>query len=156
MDVMVILSPGVCVCRMRGCLESEAEMKLKIKKPQKNKPNAQILSGEQISIRGEIDHIIKRAAAYDSRLVTLGPLIFFSTETGDAWLLDPQDGLSLCLAREGSPMPVQVLETEKSFNIGWESEFRIDGEWFVVTEKNGRERTIMGYPTKQILRAMHK
>jgi hypothetical protein len=130
-------------------------MKLKIKRPKKkNKPNVQILSGAQISIRGEIDYIIKRAAASDTTTVTLGSLLFFSTETGDAWLLDPQDGLSLCLAREGSPMPVQVLETEKSYSIGWESQFRIDGELFVVAEKSGRVRSIMGYPTKRILAAI--
>jgi hypothetical protein len=130
-------------------------MKLKIKKPkEKNKSNAQILSKDQISIRGEIDYIIGRAAASKSRMVTLGSLVFFSTETGDAWLLDPQERSSLCLAREGSPMPVQVLETEQSFSIGWDSKFAVDGELFVVTEKNGRVRTIMGYPTKQIVKAI--
>jgi hypothetical protein len=51
-------------------------------------------------------------------------------------------------------MPVQVLETEQSFSIGWESQFAIDGELFIVTEKNGRVRSIMGYPTKEILRAI--
>ena len=132
-------------------------MKLKIKKPKrKNKPNAQILSREQISIKCEIDYIIERAAASESRIVTLGSLVFFSTETGDAWLLDAQDGSSLCLALERSPVPVQVMESEQTISIGWESQFRIDGELFVVTEKDGRVRTIMGYPTKHILRAIHQ
>ena len=132
-------------------------MKLKIKKPKrKNKPNAQILSREQISIKCEIDYIIERAAASESRIVTLGSLVFFSTETGDAWLLDAQDGLSLCLALERLPVSVQVMETEQTISIGWESQFRIDGELFVVTEKDGRVRTIMGYPTKHILRAIHQ
>ena len=132
-------------------------MKLKIKKPKrKNKPNAQILSREQISIKCEIDYIIERAAASESRIVTLGSLVFFSTEIGDAWLLDAQDGSSLCLALERSPVPVQVMESEQTISIGWESQFRIDGELFVVTEKDGRVRTIMGYPTKHILRAIHQ
>ena len=132
----------------------EADVKLKIRRPKKSKSTVRRLSREQISIRGEIDYIIKRAAESNSKLVTLGSLLFFSTGTGDAWLLDPEDGLSLCLARDGAPVPVQVLETEQSFSIGWESKFAIDGELFIVTEKNGRVRSIMGYPTKEIARAI--
>jgi len=41
----------------------------------------------------------------------LGQLVFFSTETGDAWLLDPEDRMALCLAKEGSRLPVQIVET---------------------------------------------
>ena len=29
------------------------------------------------------------AAAYDGRFVTVGPIALFSTDTGDAWLLNP-------------------------------------------------------------------
>ena len=57
---------------------------------------AQILSREQISISREINYIISRAKNSDTRLVTLGTLVLFSTETGDAWLLDSEDGLALC------------------------------------------------------------
>jgi hypothetical protein len=35
--------------------------------------------------------------------VTVGPLVLFSTETGDAWLLDPADHLAARLARDGVP-----------------------------------------------------
>ena len=49
----------------------------------------QRLSREQINIRREVDYIVRRAAERDVRIVTLGSLVFFSTESGDAWLLDP-------------------------------------------------------------------
>ena len=55
-----------------------------------------------------------RAAANEFRVVTLGPLVFFSTETGDGWMLDPQDGLANCLARDGDPLPVDIKETDDS------------------------------------------
>jgi hypothetical protein len=60
-------------------------------------------SRKEVSIKGEIDHIVRRAAHYDARVVSLPPLVFFSTETGDAWVLDPEDNLGLCLARDGDP-----------------------------------------------------
>ena len=46
----------------------------------------------------EVDYIVGRAAESDARVVTLGQLVFFSTQTGDAWLLDPEDHLALPLA----------------------------------------------------------
>jgi hypothetical protein len=62
----------------------------------------QRLSREQINIQREVEYIVRRAAERNARVVTLGPFVFFSTETGDAWLLDPSDHLALCLARDGN------------------------------------------------------
>jgi hypothetical protein len=85
--------------------------------------------------------------------VTLGPLVFFSTETGDVWMLDPADGLALCLARDGEPLAVQITETETRFAIEWTSTYQIQGKAFAVTDQLGRTRTIVGYPTEEILKA---
>ena len=35
--------------------------------------------------------------------VTIGPLVFFSTETGDAWMLELSNQLAARLARDGNP-----------------------------------------------------
>lgn len=48
---------------------------------------------------------------------TLGPLLFFSTETGDAWVLDPADHLALCLARDGEPLPANIIETPDTVRV---------------------------------------
>jgi hypothetical protein len=52
-----------------------------------------------------------RAADHDGRVVTVGQLVLFSTETGDAWLLDPADQLAARLARDGEPEPIHIEET---------------------------------------------
>jgi hypothetical protein len=52
------------------------------------------------------------------RAVTLGQLLLFSTETGDAWLLDVRVQLPALIARDGDPLPVHIDETEKNFAIG--------------------------------------
>jgi hypothetical protein len=51
----------------------------------------------------EVRYIQRRAAGHDGRVVTIGQLFLFSTETGDAWLLDPADQLAAQLARDGVP-----------------------------------------------------
>jgi hypothetical protein len=38
--------------------------------------------------------------------------VLFSTETGDAWLLDPADQLAARVARDGDPEEVNFEETE--------------------------------------------
>jgi len=58
----------------------------------------------------------------NGRIATLGQLIFFSTETGDGWLLDPEDGLAAPLARDGDPEPIHIEETDASFSIEWEGQ----------------------------------
>jgi len=114
----------------------------------------QQLSREQINIKREVDYIVRRAAERDARVVTLGPLVFFSTQTGDAWLLDPSDHLALCLARDGDPRPVNISESEGTFAIDWEMTYQISGDRFIVADRSGQSRTIIGYPMREITDAI--
>jgi len=114
------------------------------------------LNREQISIIGESNYIINRAQNYESRVVSLGSLIFFSTETGDAWILDYKDGLALCLARVGEKQPFRIVETPEKFAIEWNVNYQIEGDKFVVIQKSGQVRTILGYPAEEILKTIHR
>jgi hypothetical protein len=69
-----------------------------------------MLSRAQLSTLGEIDYIIGTALERDCRVVRLGHLILFSSPTGAAWLLDPADGLALCVARDGMKQVYSVLD----------------------------------------------
>ena len=96
-------------------------------------------------------YIQRRAADHDGRIVTLGQLVLFSTETSDAWLLDPSDRLAARLAREGEVEPVHIEETDTTFAIGWKGRYRIDGPAFVYSDHDtGRVTTILGYPTDKL------
>ena len=125
--------------------------KSKISQPKKKK-----LNREQISITGESNYILNRAQNYESRVVSLGSLIFFSTETGDAWMLDYKDGLALCLAKVGEKQPFRIVETPEKFAIEWNVNYRIEGDKFVVVQKSGQVRTILGYPTEEILNTIQQ
>jgi hypothetical protein len=57
------------------------------------------------------------------------------------------------VAQAGDPLPVQIEETDKTFAIEWMGTYRIDGTAFLYTEKaSKRVRTILGYPTRHILK----
>jgi hypothetical protein len=109
-----------------------------------------------MSITKEANDMISRAQNREGRLVTLGSLILFSTETGDAWMLDPEDGFAMCLARDGFEQPFTIIDTPTNFGIEWNADYRIDGDAFTVSDRAGQVRTIFGYPTREILQAMHR
>jgi hypothetical protein len=93
----------------------------------------------------------RRAVEHEGRSVTIGPLALFSTETGDAWLLDPADHLAARLARDGDPEPIDIEETHSNFVIGWKGNYGIEGEAFVSIDRDsGRLVTILGYPADRI------
>lgn len=108
-------------------------------------------SGKDFKLADEIGYIQSRAADHDGRFVTVGPLILFSTDTGDAWLLDPADHLAARLARDGDPEPIHFAETDSNFAIDWNGNYSIDGDVFIYIDRNSaRVVSILGYPTRRI------
>jgi hypothetical protein len=78
-----------------------------------------VVSGKGFRRADEIRYIPDQAADHDGRMVAIGQLIPFSTDTGDAWLLDITDQLAVPLARDGDPEPIHLEETDSSFTIEW-------------------------------------
>jgi hypothetical protein len=105
------------------------------------------VEGGGIRLAEEVRYIQHRAANHDGRIVTIGQLVLFSTETGDAWLLDRTDFLAARLARNGEAEPIQIVETAATFAIEWKGSYRINGPAFVYSDQDtGRAITILGYP----------
>jgi len=114
-------------------------------------PGQQIVGGRDFRLADEVRYIQRRAADHHGRIVTIGQLILFSTETGDAWLLDPADRLAARLARDGASEPIHIEESDTTFVIGWKGRYRIEGPAFVYSDnESGRATTILGYPTDQL------
>ena len=109
------------------------------------------VDSKSLRLTDEVRYIQRRAASHDGRVVTIGQLVLFSTETGDAWLLDPADQLATRLARDGEPEPVHMEENDTTFAIGWKGRYRIEGDAFIYVDSDtGRVSTILGYPTDQL------
>jgi len=114
----------------------------------------QWVEGKRFRLADEVRYIQNKAAEHDGRVVTLGQLVLFSTDTGDAWLLDVTDQLAAPLARDGDPEPIHLEETDTSFAIAWKGHYQIDGAAFIYTDRDSsRIRTILGYPTQKIAQA---
>jgi hypothetical protein len=122
--------------------------RLKIKRG----PGKRQVQGKDFRLADEVRYIQGRAAQYDSRIVSIGPLLLFSTETGDAWMLDPADQLATPIAREREALAAHIEDTDTNFAVGWTGNYRIEGELFIYRDKDsGNTRTIFGYPTEQIV-----
>ena len=110
-----------------------------------------MVDGKSFRLADEVGYIQRRAAEHDERVVSFGQIVLFSTESGDAWLLDASDHLAARLARDGDPEPIQIEDTETTFAIGWKGQYRIEGSAFVYMDGDtGRATAILGYPTQKL------
>ncbi len=110
-----------------------------------------MVDGASFRLADEIRYVTRRAAEHDGRVVTIAQLTLFSSETGDAWIIDREDHLALRLARQGDPEPFHIEETDTSFAIDWKGHYRIEGAAFVYTDRDtGRTTTVIGYPTDKL------
>jgi hypothetical protein len=110
-----------------------------------------MVDGKDFRLADEVRYIQRCAARHGGRIVTIGQLILFATETGDAWLLDKDDGLAAPLARDGDPEPIHIEETDANFTIEWKGRYRIEGAAFIFVDRNTRgARTILGYPIQKL------
>jgi len=127
--------------------------KFKVKIP--NTRKMKVLSQEQINLNREIEYIIKRAKACDYRVVSFGQIILFSTQTSDAWILDPQDELALCLLKDGVRQHFRILETPGNFSIEWQAKYEIIDQRMIFYWNDGRIKEIIGYPVNEILNSIN-
>src|SRR5947208_16349305 len=88
------------------------------RKPIRRGPGKRIVEGKSFRLADELRYIQRRAADHDGRIVTIGQLVLFSTETGDAWLLDPTDRLAARLARDCESETIHIEETDTTIAIG--------------------------------------
>ncbi len=114
----------------------------------------QVLTPNEMNLRKEIDYIVKLAQDQQAACRCVGPLTLFSTENGDAWILDGEDHLACPLAFGGDEQPVRIIDTETTFGLEWPRRYKIDGDLFTTVDKTGRIVTVSGYPLDAIVRTM--
>jgi hypothetical protein len=121
------------------------------RKPIKRGAGQRMVDGKILRLIDEVRYIQRRAADHDGRIVTIGQLVLFSTDTGDAWLLDPSDQLAAQLARDGDPEPIRIEENDTAFAIDWKGRYRIERSAFVyIDRETGKLTAIHGYPTHKL------
>ena len=136
-----------------------------------------MVDGKDFRLADEVRYV-QRCAARLGRIVTIGQLILFSTETGDAWLLDKDDGLAAPLARDGVPNPsgtpqapgwqfaragrAVICASEPHRRDRRQLHHRMEGALphrgrcvHLRGHQDGRDRAILGYPTQKLEHAAH-
>jgi hypothetical protein len=99
--------------------------------------SVQVTQGGEVSFIAEARAIQRAARAMRTRAVRLGQIVFFSTSTGDAWMLDPRERTAACLARDGDSLQIPIRELPAELAIEWHAEYRIEGRAFTVFERDG-------------------
>ncbi len=69
-----------------------------------------------MNIQKEAVYIIGWARQHEARTVTPGPLVFFSTETGDAWMLD-QSGQATSFLGYPTASILEAIQREKGHSL---------------------------------------
>ncbi len=117
-----------------------------------------MLSAEETSLQKEVDYILQRARAGDSRVVGFHKLVLFSTATRDAWMLDWEDELAICLMKDGTPQLYELGETHRNFAIQWQGRYHIRGGMFAYIDNATptHARVIGGYPTDAIRQTIER
>jgi hypothetical protein len=129
-----------------------------IAKQQCSSYTERVLSRQQASLHKEVDYILQHARAGDSRVVGFGQLLFFSTGTRDAWMLDWEDELAICLMKDGVLQSCELGETDRKFAIKWQGRYHIQGDFFSYIDnmRPTRAQIIHGYPTDVILKTIER
>ena len=125
-------------------------MKRRRRKHKPSGPQKRRLRQAEVNITKEANYIIQCAQNGDGRVVAIGQFVFFSTATGDAWLLEPGEQLALELARHGEEQAFTILETPHNVAIEWALAYQIRDDSFITISESGHITAIQGYPIDEI------
>ncbi len=105
----------------------------------------------------ECEIILRAAQEGIDKIVVTGPevlpvpFVLFASQ-GDAWLLDPEENLALCLMFRGQKMERVFRDSARQIEIAWDGPFRLDGEGFAVHTEHPDigARVVLGYPLDEL------
>ena len=110
-----------------------------------------------LSLGNEVAKIQKAATEKKYGLYTLGVFVFFTTDTGDGWLLEISEMDALQVAKDGKKIEVEIEENEDTIEINWSHKFSVKDNVFKVTDYKTKETTTFDhYPGNRLAKAVNK
>jgi len=111
----------------------------------------------KVSLVHEIELVQKAAAEKRKMIKELGVFILFSTEAGDAWLLEITDCDGVQLARGGEAIELIIDQSPETIEVNWTHTFAIRNREFEITAYADRSVQVLpGYPSQEIHAAMKR
>ena len=121
--------------------------------------NAEVKSTKDLrAIRGECEAIVASESRGEAKGVItgpeleVGPFVLFSTGIGDAWLLEPDEKLAMCLVWQGAPQEIGIRDDPGRMEIKWDGVYELLGDFFRVETEHLLigSRAIAGYPLDEV------
>jgi len=91
------------------------------------------LQAQKVSINDEVAKLQAAAANREETMRVIGVFIFFSTNDGDAWLLELTDMDAVLVARAGEKIAVEINESPETIEVNWSHQFTITNKAFTTT-----------------------
>jgi hypothetical protein len=87
-------------------------------------------------------------AVVTSNGVACPPFVLFSTGVGDAWLLEPNEHLAMCLVWQGKRQTIGLRDDPDRIEVEWDCMYELLGDFFSVESQHPviGTRAIGGYP----------
>lgn len=84
--------------------------------------------------------------------VACPPFVLFSTGVGDAWLLEPNEHLAMCLVWKGERQTIGLRDDPDRIEVEWDCMYELLGDFFSVESKHPviGTRAIGGYPLDSV------
>jgi hypothetical protein len=109
------------------------------------------------ALEAECEIVLRAAREGIEKIIMTGPealsipLVLFACR-GDAWLLDPDEQMALCLMFGGQQQDRTFNDRGPEIEIAWDGAYAFDGQAFTVTTEHALigTRTIMGYPLAEL------
>lgn len=91
------------------------------------------LQAQKVSINDEVAKLQAAAANREETMRVIGVFIFFSTNDGDAWLLELTDLDAVLVARAGEKIAVEINESPETIEVNWSHQFSVKNKTFTTT-----------------------
>lgn len=112
------------------------------------------------TLKAEITRLQQTAQQQKTDFWELGVFLFFSTLTGDAWLLEVTETDAVQVSRAGVAIDLPIEENAETIAINWTHTFKVVDKQVVLTSyENGQEEPLPQAPAQQIhaaIRRIHK
>lgn len=114
------------------------------------------------SLAKECRAMIDATLRGDGKLVITGPeiinrpLILFADGRGDAWMLEPNEGLAMPLCWQGNPCGPHLRDHGSRLEVLWNGTFSLAGDAFLadIEDETVGRRAIHGYDIDTLRQAM--
>jgi hypothetical protein len=112
---------------------------------------------ESVTLMGAVEVVQEEARQCRAMCLERGVFFLYSTDSGDAWLLEMTDGDCIQLAREGVALTPEIIENSDTIEINYSHTFMLRGKALVSTAYENKEASILpDAPTAVLSAAMRR